>query len=189
MLPAAKPGFADCRAGTARAAMPVIAVSKDAQMLDRTLQVAVVLATVLAAAAPMPAAAQVNAQIAINVGPPPLRAEFRPGPRRNMIWTPGYWDWRHGHHVWVPGAWVRARPGYHWVEPHWVSHGGRWILVRGHWDDVRHRGPRDSDRDGVPNRYDRDRDNDGVRNRVDRDRDGDGVPNRHDRRPDNPRRY
>lgn len=119
--------------------------------------------------------AAVNAQVAINVGPPPVRMETRPAPRRGMVWTPGYWNWQRNRHVWVPGHWVRERPGYAWVQPEWVSHNGRWILVQGHWANGRG-GPRG------------DRDRDGVRNRVDRDRDGDGIVNRRDRHPDNPRR-
>ncbi|MEO8279782.1 MAG: hypothetical protein ABI564_08830 [Ideonella sp.] len=119
--------------------------------------------------------AGVNAQIAINVGPPPMRQELRPTPRRGMVWTPGFWNWQGNRHVWVQGHWVRERVGYRWVEPNWVSHNGRWILVQGYWANGRV-GPRG------------DRDHDGVRNRNDRDRDGDGVPNRRDRHPDNPRR-
>ncbi len=134
-----------------------------------------------------PGVAAVNAQIAINVGPPPLRVEAYPAPRRGMVWTPGFWDWQ-GRHIWVPGHWVSERRGQRWIQPEWVSHNGRWLLVRGHWAQG-HGGSRgDQDRDGIRNRYDRDRDGDGVRNRVDRDRDGDGVRNRNDRRPDNPRR-
>ncbi len=130
----------------------------------------------------------VNAQIAINVGPPALRQEIRPAPRRGMVWSPGYWDWQGRRHVWVQGHWIRERAGYHWVQPDWVAHDGRWVLVQGHWANGRGGGRADRDHDGIPDRFDRDRDNDGVRNRNDRDRDGDGVPNRLDRRPDNPRR-
>lgn len=122
-----------------------------------------------ALAAPLPATARPDTQIAVRVAPPPMRMEARPAPRRGYEWVPGYWDWRGNRHVWVPGTWVKARAGYHYAQPQWVSHNGRWILVRGHWA----RG--DRDRDGVPNRYDRDRD-------------GDGVPNRYDSRPDDPRR-
>lgn len=130
----------------------------------------------LAAAAVMgsvslPAAARVDAQVSINIGPPPVRYEAVPAPRRGAVWAPGYWDWRGQRHVWVPGGWVAERPGYRYSQPQWVAHNGRWILVRGHWEQARY----DRDRDGVPNRYDRDRD-------------GDGVPNRYDRRPDNPYR-
>jgi WXXGXW repeat (2 copies) len=120
-------------------------------------------------AAPLPAAAQVNGYVSINVGPPALRVERMPPPRRGYAWVPGYWDWRGKRHVWVAGNWVRERPGYYYEQPRWVAQNGGWVLQRGHWA----RG--DRDRDGIPNRRDRDRD-------------GDGVPNRYDQRPDNPNR-
>ena len=135
-----------------------------------------------------PSIAGVNAQIAINVGPPAVRVEQRPSPRRGMVWSPGYWNWQGHQHVWVQGQWIRERPGHHWVQPEWVSNNGRWNLVQGYWANGPGGPNGDGDRDGVPNRLDRDRDNDGIRNRNDRDRDGDGVLNRRDRRPDNPRR-
>ena len=139
-------------------------------------------ALLTALASPLPASARTDAYVSINIGPPPLRVERTPPPRRGYVWVPGYWDWRGQRHVWVGGTWVRERPGYYYDRPHWVSQNGRWVLQRGGWA----RG--DRDRDGIPNRYDRDRDNDGVSNRRDRDRDGDGVPNRWDQRPDNPNR-
>jgi hypothetical protein len=136
-----------------------------------------------------PAAARVDAQVSINVGPPAARTEVVPRARPGQQWNAGYWDVRRGRHVWVPGSWVRAQPGYRYIQPEWVAHNGRWVLVRGYWTEARGRGYGDRDRDGIPNRYDRDRDDDGVRNRNDRDRDGDGVPNRRDARPDNPNRW
>ena len=151
--------------------------------MNKTSLTAMALATLLGAAA-LPAAARTDAQISINLGPPPARYEAVPAPRRGSAWTPGYWDWRGQRHVWVPGTWVRERSGYRYAQPQWVNHNGRWILVRGYLAQ----GGRDADRDGIPNRYDRDRDGDGVANRNDRDRDGDGVPNRRDARPDNPNR-
>ncbi|WP_367160349.1 YXWGXW repeat-containing protein [Kozakia baliensis] len=41
--------------------------------------------------------------------PPPLRMERVPPPRRNWIWTRGYWRWEPRGYVWVPGHWVRPR--------------------------------------------------------------------------------
>jgi len=137
-------------------------------MLRQALLAAVVAASLGAVAAPA-MAAQVG--VSINVGPPALRYEAQPAPRRGYDWTPGYWNWsanRHRHN-WVAGSWVRTRPGYVYAQPHWVDRGGRWEQQRGTWS----RG---------------DRDRDGVRNGMDRDRDGDGVPNNRDRAPDNPRR-
>ncbi len=137
-------------------------------MLRRTLLAATVAASLGPVALPL-MAAQVG--VSITVGPPPLRYEAEPLPRRGYQWAPGYWNWNRNRnrHNWVAGSWVRARPGYYYAQPNWVERGGRWELQRGNWA----RG---------------DRDRDGVRNGMDRDRDGDGVPNRRDGAPDNPRR-
>ena len=136
-------------------------------MFKQTLLAAVVVASLGMATGPATAAVNVS----VDVGPPPLRQEVMPAPRRGYDWTPGYWAWdgnRH-RHTWVAGTWVRSRPGYVYTQPTWVQHDGRWHQRRGAWA----RG---------------DRDHDGLRNDRDRDRDGDGVPNRWDNAPDNPRR-
>ena len=119
------------------------------------------------AVAPQTASAQVS--VSINVGPPAMRYEAVPAPRRGFVWVPGYWNWVGNRHVWVGGDWVRERPGYIYSQPTWVQRGGQWELQRGVWA----RG---------------DRDRDGIRNGRDRDRDGDGVRNRRDDQPNNPRR-
>lgn len=126
--------------------------------------------TIGAVATPLTSVAQVDIQL--NFGPPPVRYEAVPVPRRGYVWVPGYWDWRGRRHVWVSGAWVRERSGYAYQPHRWIERDGRWQFERGRWDRAR---GRDSDRDGIPNR-------------VDRDRDGDGVPNRVDRQPNNPYR-
>ena len=138
-------------------------------MLKPTLLAAVVAASLGTVAAP--SAAQVG--VTINIGPPALRYEAVPAPRRGYDWAPGFWVWRPNRqrHNWVAGSWMRSRPGYIYQQPNWVENGGRWQHRRGAWAH------RDIDRDG-----------DGIRNRNDRDRDGDGVPNRRDNAPDNPRR-
>lgn len=120
---------------------------------------------------PQTASAQVS--VSINVGPPPMRYEAVPAPRRGFVWVPGYWNWEGRRHVWVGGNWVRERPGYVYSQPSWVERGGHWELQRGVWT----RGDRDRDHDGVHNGRDHDHD-----------RDGDGVRNRRDDRPNNPRR-
>ena len=136
-------------------------------MFKQVLLAAVVVASFGMAAGPSAAAVNVS----VDVGPPPLRHEVVPAPRRGYDWTPGYWAWDGGRHRhnWVAGTWVRSRPGYVYTQPTWVQHDGRWQQQRGSWA----RG---------------DRDHDGLRNDRDRDRDGDGVPNRRDNAPDNPRR-
>ena len=108
-----------------------------------------------------------QAQIIIQVAPPPDRHEVAPTyTRRGYVWEAGHWEWRGRRHAWVAGHWERARPGYAYVAPRWVEREGRWEYHARRWD---------RDRDGIPDRRDRDRD-------------GDGVPNYRDRRPDNPNR-
>ena len=108
-----------------------------------------------------------QAQVYVQVAPPPDRHEVVPShTRRGYVWEPGHWRWNGRRHVWVAGHWERARPGYVHVAPRWVERDGRWEYHSRRWD---------RDRDGIPDRRDRDRD-------------GDGVPNRRDRAPDNPRR-
>ena len=53
---------------------------------------------------------------------------------RDIVWAPGYWDWRGHRHVWVTGHWERARHGYvTTVAPQWEHEGDRWVLQRGGW--------------------------------------------------------
>jgi hypothetical protein len=105
--------------------------------------------TIGAVATPLPSVAAVD--VYVNIGPPPLRFERVPEPRRGYVWSPGYWDWRGNQHVWVRGASVRERSGYSY-EPHrWVERDGRWNLERSRWNQAR---GRDSDGDGIPNRRD-----------------------------------
>lgn len=119
-------------------------------MFRQALLAAVVAASFGGFAAPAVAAPVV---VAINVGPPAMRFEAVPAPRRSYEWHPGYWNWRHNRHVWVAGTWVRVRPGYVYVQPPWVDRGGRWELQHGAWS----RGDRDGN--GVRNGRDRAPDN------------------------------
>jgi len=105
----------------------------------------------------------------IEAAPPPPREEIVPAPRPGFVWAPGYWDWRHGHHVWVRGHYIRERHGMYWHPDRWVERDGRYVLERGRWDRERFA----DDRLAWQNRHDRD---------------GDGVPNRYDRAPNNPYR-
>jgi hypothetical protein len=138
------------------------------------------MSTIGALATPITSVAAVDIQL--NFGPPSVRYEVVPAPRRGYVWAPGYWDWRGHHHVWVSGSWVRERPGYAYQPNRWIERDGRWNLERGRWDHAR---GRDSDHDGIPDR--RDPTPYGVSRSSDRD--GDGVPNRFDRQPNNPYRH
>jgi hypothetical protein len=113
-------------------------------MLKKTL-----IATCLAAASLTALPAGAATTVWVRQAPPELRSEPTPPPREGFQWVPGYWDWRHGHHVWVPGTYVRERTGYVYSQPTWVEHNGRWQLRHGAW--ARH----DRDHDGVPNGMDR----------------------------------
>lgn len=100
-----------------------------------------------------------SADVWVDVAPPPVREEVIPAPRAGYVWAPGYWDWRHGHHVWVRGHWERERHGMYWHPSRWEQRDGRWAFVRGGWHRDRWNGEhfarRDRDGDGVPDRFDR----------------------------------
>jgi len=104
-------------------------------------------------------------RVVIETAPPPAREEVVPAPRHGYVWAPGYWEWRHGHHVWVKGHWERERHGMYWHPSRWVQRDGKYEFEKGRWDRERF-----------------------AENATPRDRDGDGVPNRLDRAPDNPYR-
>ncbi|MBI4190293.1 MAG: YXWGXW repeat-containing protein [Betaproteobacteria bacterium] len=44
----------------------------------------------------VPAEAQVNFSIGVEIGPPPARVEIIPAPRPGFVWAPGYWAWNGG---------------------------------------------------------------------------------------------
>ncbi|MDM0115877.1 YXWGXW repeat-containing protein [Variovorax sp. J22R133] len=102
-----------------------------------------------AALVPVTAQAQ-QAQLYINVAPPPPRHEVVPPPRHGYVWAPGHYEARKGHYVWREGKWLRAREGYAYRAPEWQENGGRYVYREGGWD---------RDHDGVPNKYDRRPDN------------------------------
>ena len=114
-------------------------------------------------------AASATVSFSIDVAPPAPRYEVVPAVRPGYIWAPGYWDWRHGHHVWVRGHYIRERHGMYWHPDRWVQRDGRYVLEHGRWDRERYN-------------------DDHLAWQGNRDRDGDGVPNRYDRAPNNPYR-
>ncbi len=99
----------------------------------------------------MPAFAQVEFNIGIEVAPPPARVVVLPAPRPSFIWAPGFWAWEGGSHVWVEGHWIEARPGYYWVperwEDHWEERGPHWHFAPGRWEREHGRGERERERE------------------------------------------
>lgn len=116
-------------------------------MRTRNLLLATLVAATLGSVSG-PAAARTDVDVQLNFGPPAVRYEAVPGPRRGYHWQPGYWGYRGGKHAWAKGYWVRERPGYYWHPHRWVEADGRWVLRRGAYS-------RDRDYDGVPDRFDR----------------------------------
>ena len=69
------------------------------------------------------AAANQGVIVAKPVTLPPLYVEPQPDPpaAANLVWQPGYWDWR-GTWVWVPGEYVQTTtPGAVWVQGSWIA--------------------------------------------------------------------
>jgi len=123
-------------------------------MTTRKLLLATLFATSLGAALP---AAAAHVDLFVNVPPPAPVYEAVPAPRAGWVWAPGFYEWRHGHHVWVRGHWVRERPGYAYVPGAWVVRDGHYYWHEPRWERHEHHeryGMRDRDRDGVPDRYD-----------------------------------
>ncbi len=115
----------------------------------KKLLLAAVLATAFGTVA-LPVSAAV---IVVQSAPPAPRDEAQPAPRDGYVWVPGYWDWRHQHHVWVAGTWLRERRGYVYHAPEWRERDGHWEMVRGNWARGEH------DHDGAPNGMERHPDN------------------------------
>ncbi|TQK03888.1 YXWGXW repeat-containing protein [Herbaspirillum sp. SJZ130] len=115
------------------------------------------LIAIASAASVLPAVAQAQVSVSINIGPPPLRVEPLPPPRHGYIWAPGYWDWNGHDHVWREGRWMRERSGYSYAQPVWRQGPNGWVLDRGGWrgnphrhDDGERRPGRGNDRDHCP---------------------------------------
>ena len=81
----------------------------------------------------MPLAANAQVSVGIRVGPPPLRYERVPPPRRGYVWAPGRWHWQNTRYVWNAGRYIPARPGYRWVPGAWGQRNASWHYVPGHW--------------------------------------------------------
>jgi hypothetical protein len=84
---------------------------------------------------PVPANAQVNAGINIQIGPPTPIVETlpaRPGP--GYIWRGGYWSWNGGRYSWVHGYYAQPPNGRTvWVPGHWRHAPNGWVWREGHW--------------------------------------------------------
>jgi WXXGXW repeat (2 copies) len=102
------------------------------------------LATASIGVLPLPAAAAVS--LFVDIAPPAPRYEAVPAPRAGYVWTPGFWDYRSGHHVWAKGHWERERHGYKYQPARWEQRDGKWTLEKSRWD---------RDGDGVPDNRDR----------------------------------
>jgi len=120
----------------------------------------------------LPATAQAQVGISVQIGPPPPVQEVVPAPRPGYVWAPGHYEYNHNRYEWRKGNWMAERPGYAYHSADWVERNGRWYYSQGRWDHDEHRA-------GRPDQVGYDRDHD---------RDRDGVPNKYDHRPDDPRR-
>ncbi len=96
------------------------------------IPLALALASIGSAVAPLTASAEEIVVVAPSA-PPPARYEVVPGPRVGYVWDHGHWGWEHGRYVWVRGHWEAERVGLHWVAGHWAPRGPNWVWVRGHW--------------------------------------------------------
>lgn len=100
--------------------------------IKKTLLAALIATGAIGAVGVLPTTVQA-ATVYIQSGPPALREEVVPGPRRGYVWAPGHYEWRGGRHVWTRGYWVKERRGYAYVPHRWVDDGGRWHQEPGHW--------------------------------------------------------
>jgi len=82
-----------------------------------------------------PTAAQAQAVISVQIGPPPVqRVETVPPPRQGYVWAPGHYEWVYDHYIWRRGHWVAARNGYAYIAPMWVADGPRWVYQPERWE-------------------------------------------------------
>jgi hypothetical protein len=82
------------------------------------------------------AAANQGVVVAKPIALPALYEEGKPDPpaASNLVWQPGYWEWR-GTWVWVPGEYVQMSiPNATWVPGQWVAGtDGLWRWSPAHW--------------------------------------------------------
>ncbi len=96
-----------------------------------------IIATILIAAMPLVASAQVSIGVGFTIGsaPPPLPYYSQPeAPYPNYQWQPGYWAWGPAGYYWVPGTWV-APPtvGVLWTPGYWGYNNGYYGWNNGYW--------------------------------------------------------
>jgi hypothetical protein len=97
-----------------------------------------IIATVLIAALPLTASAQVSIGVGFTIGtpPPPLPYYTQPvAPYPNWQWQPGYWAWGPAGYYWVPGAWVGPPVvGLYWTPGYWgAGVNGAYVWNNGYW--------------------------------------------------------
>lgn len=89
------------------------------------------LSALLAAAAAVPAQAQVTFNI--SLAPPAPQYEPAPQPAPGYVWAPGYWGWHGDRYVWVRGRSIVQRTGYNWEPDRWEQSEGKYYRHPGNW--------------------------------------------------------
>ncbi len=116
-------------------------------MLEKMLKLG--LATTFAVLTALPAPAQVQVRVGVQLpgleirvghrAPPRLLREHRPmSPGRGYMWIPGAWDWQNDDWAWIAGRWDRpnARRA-RWIRPRYMREGAAWRYEPGHWSNQR----------------------------------------------------
>ncbi len=102
-----------------------------------TRSLCAIIVTILIAAVPLAAPAQLSVGIGFTVGspPPPIPVYSMPvAPAPNYQWTPGYWGWGPAGYYWVPGTWVPAPSvGLYWTPGYWGYRGAGYGWNAGYW--------------------------------------------------------
>ena len=94
------------------------------------------LASPMMLASPIPASAQAEIGISVQIAPPILPYYAQPPlPELGYIWTPGYWQWaQQGGYYWVPGTWILPPSvGMLWTPPYWAWANGGYFFHAGYW--------------------------------------------------------
>ncbi len=94
------------------------------------------LASPMMLASPIPASAQAEIGISVQIAPPILPYYAQPPlPELGYIWTPGYWQWaQQGGYYWVPGTWILPPSvGMLWTPPYWAWANGGYLFHAGYW--------------------------------------------------------